>query len=107
MKCWPLTCIIFCNPFLNKIPVGFHEKSGILYSGFHQKNWVDHAFLSPDIIIRLNLDQIEWLDWLANATPEQRAKWSLEPGRFAVYWEDLDDGIEIEHVLSLHPIVSH
>ena len=57
--------------------------------------------------LRLHLDRIEWLNWLADATPEQRAKWSLEPGRFAVYWEDLDDGIEIEHVLSLHPIVSH
>lgn len=37
--------------------------------------------------------------WLAHATPEQRAKWHIEPRGFAVYWDDLDDGIEIDHVL--------
>lgn len=55
--------------------------------------------------LRLHLDRIEWLQWLANATPEQRANWSLEPGGFAVYWEDLDDGIEICHLLGLQPLV--
>ncbi len=38
--------------------------------------------------------------WLAQATPEQRAQWSLEPGGYAIYWEALDDGIEICHLLS-------
>jgi len=38
--------------------------------------------------------------WLAQATPEQRAKWSLEPGGFAIYWEELDDGLELCHLLS-------
>jgi hypothetical protein len=57
--------------------------------------------------LRLNLDQIDWLDWLAKAGEDQRANWSLEPAGFAVYWEDLDDGIEIEHLLSLNPLVSH
>lgn len=55
----------------------------------------------------LHLDHIDWLKWLATATPEQRNAWSLEPGGFAVYWECLDDGIELEHVLSFQSIVSH
>ena len=49
--------------------------------------------------------KIPWLKWLAKATPKQRAGWSLEPGGYAVYWEQLDDGFEICHLLgtgSLH-----
>jgi len=55
--------------------------------------------------ISLPIDRMEWLQWLAKATPEQRARWTIEPGGFAIYWEDLDDGIEIEHVLSMQPLV--
>jgi hypothetical protein len=51
---------------------------------------------------RLPLDRFEWL---AEATPEQRANWSLEPGGFAIYWEDLDDGIELCHILTMEPLV--
>jgi hypothetical protein len=40
---------------------------------------------------------------LVNATDEQRARWSLEPGGFAIYWEDLDDGIEVSRLLDLQP----
>lgn len=36
--------------------------------------------------------------WLARATAAQRRKWSIEPGGFAVYWDELDDGIEVEHL---------
>ena len=56
--------------------------------------------LNDGRIISIPLDQIEWLQWLANATPEQRQDWSLEPGGFAVYWDQLDDGIEVAHLLS-------
>ncbi len=54
--------------------------------------------------ISLAIDRVEWLDWLAKATPEQRAKWSLEPGGFAIYWENLDNGIEVRHLLRMQPI---
>ena len=47
---------------------------------------------------------LNWLDWLRRATPVQRAKWTLEPKGFAVYWPDLDDGIEVAHLLSLQPV---
>lgn len=43
--------------------------------------------------------KIPWLKWLAQATPKQRASWSLEPGGYAIYWEQLDDGVEICHLL--------
>ncbi|HZL12792.1 MAG TPA: DUF2442 domain-containing protein [Verrucomicrobiae bacterium] len=43
--------------------------------------------------------KIPWLKWLARATPKQRADWSLEPGGYAIYWEQLDDGVEICHLL--------
>jgi len=60
--------------------------------------------LSDGREISLAIDQVEWLDWLAKATPEQRAKWSIEPGGFAIYWEELDDGIEVRHLLKMQPI---
>ena len=60
--------------------------------------------LSDGREISLPVDQMAWLKWLANDSPEQRAKWTLEPEGFAVYWEELDDGFEIEHLLSLQPL---
>lgn len=37
--------------------------------------------------------------WLEQATPAQRAKWHIEPHGFAVYWDELDDGIEVDHLM--------
>jgi Protein of unknown function (DUF2442) len=48
--------------------------------------------------------KIPWLRWLAKATPKQRADWSLEPGGYAIYWEQLDDGIEICHLLAMESL---
>jgi hypothetical protein len=48
--------------------------------------------------------EVPWLKWLADATPKQRANWSLEPGGYAIYWPDLDDGIEVCHLLDSQPI---
>jgi hypothetical protein len=63
-----------------------------------------YVLLSDGREISLPIDQISWLKWLANATPDQRANWSIEPGGFAVYWEDLDDGVEVSHILALEPV---
>jgi hypothetical protein len=60
--------------------------------------------LSDGREIRLPLADVPWLKWLAKATPKQRANWSLEPGGHAIYWEDLDDGIEVCHLLNMQPI---
>ena len=42
--------------------------------------------------------------WLADATSEQKSHWTIEPTGFAVYWEELDDGIELVHLLDEHPL---
>jgi hypothetical protein len=63
-----------------------------------------HILLSDGREISLPIKQMGWLKWLANATPEQRSKWTIEPGGYAVYWEELDDGLEIAHRLSLQPL---
>jgi hypothetical protein len=39
------------------------------------------------------------LRWLANASPEQRARWAIAPGGWCVLWQELEDGIEVEHLL--------
>ena len=63
-----------------------------------------YVSLSDGREISVPLDRVEWLTWLAQATPEQRANWSLEPGGFAIYWDDLDDGIEVCHLLTMQPL---
>jgi hypothetical protein len=64
-----------------------------------------HVQLDDGREISAPFTKVPWLKWLANATPKQRANWSLEPGGFAIYWPDLDDGIEVCHLLDSQPIV--
>ncbi len=64
-----------------------------------------HVSLSDGREISVPIKKIKWLSWLAQATPEQRAAWSIEPGGFAIYWEQLDDGIEIEHLLGMQSLI--
>lgn len=67
----------------------------------------DVRFVGDKLVVKLSdcrelsvpYKKIPWLKWLARATPTQRADWSLEPGGYAIYWEQLDDGIEICHLL--------
>lgn len=60
--------------------------------------------LSDGRAISVPLNKIDWLQWLMDASPEQRNNWSLEPGGFAIYWDDLDDGVEVCHLLSLYSL---
>ncbi len=46
-----------------------------------------------------------YLRWLREATPEQRAGWTITPWG-DVYWPDLDDGLEVTHLLDPEPIPS-
>ena len=61
--------------------------------------------LSDGRMVSLRVDKVSWLRWLAKATPTKRRKWHLEPGGYAIYWDDLDDGIEIRHLLTLQSLV--
>ena len=63
-----------------------------------------YVSLSDGREIGVPLNQVRWLDWLARATSEQRSRWSIEPRGFAIHWEDLDDGIEVTHLLALGPL---
>ena len=60
--------------------------------------------LCDEPAIALPFKKFKWLTWLAKSTPEQRSNWSIEPYGYAVWWEDLDDGIEVIHALSLQPL---
>ena len=57
--------------------------------------------------IGLRLNEVPWLKWLAKATPKQRANWTIEPGGFAIYWPDLDDGFEVCHLLDTTPLTAN
>ena len=63
-----------------------------------------HVRLDDGREISLPLVGVPWLKWLTKATPKQRANWSLEPGGYAIYWPDLDDGIEVCHLLNPQPL---
>jgi hypothetical protein len=54
--------------------------------------------------ISMPVERVEWLKWLTNAKPEQRDKWSIELSGYAIYWDELDDGIEICHLLGMQPV---
>lgn len=62
-----------------------------------------HVQLSDGRRVSLPLNAAGWLGWLAAASPEQRAGWTIEPGGYVVYWEELDDGFEVAHLLALQP----
>jgi len=65
---------------------------------------VIHVRLDDAREISLPISEVPWLKWLAKARPKQRANWTIEPGGFAIYWPDLDDGIEVCHLLDSMPL---
>ena len=54
--------------------------------------------------IHLEMAYYPWLQWLYNATPAQRSKWEIVPSGGGVWWSELDDGIELQHLLDLQPL---
>jgi hypothetical protein len=42
--------------------------------------------------------------FLREASPTALANWQIEPRGFAVFWPDLGDGLEIQHLLDTHPL---
>ena len=63
-----------------------------------------HVRLDDGREISLPFNEVPWLKWLAKATPKQRTNWTIEPGGFAIYWPDLDDGVEVCHLLESTPL---
>ena len=62
------------------------------------------VLLSDSRQVSLPLDTVSWLNWLYAASSKQRDGWTIEPGGYAIYWEDLDDGLEVAHLLGLQPL---
>ena len=60
--------------------------------------------LSDDRRISVLMNRIPWLNWLTHATPQQQGSWSIEPNGFAIYWDQLDDGVEVKHLLEMTPL---
>jgi hypothetical protein len=44
---------------------------------------------------------LDWFDWLAGATPEQRADLKIIEGGAGLWWEQLEDGVSVPGVLGL------
>lgn len=68
------------------------------------RDWLCVA-LSDGREVRLSLETTPWLRWLRDAEAARRANWVIEPGAYAVYWPDLDDGVEVCHLLAAEPVV--
>jgi hypothetical protein len=78
-----------------------HEVSA---TGVRFKRNTMFVALSDGREISVPLERYRWAKWLLKATPKQRAQWKVEPGGDAVYWENLDDGFEVSHLLALTPL---
>ena len=71
------------------------------------------AFTEGTLIIRLNdgralhleMAHYPWLRWLWQASLEQRSQWTIVPSGGGVWWSELDEGIELQHLLDLQPLV--
>lgn len=71
------------------------------------------AFAEETLIIRLNdgralhleMSHYPWLGWLWQASSEQRSQWIIVPSGGGVWWPELDEGIELQHLLDLQPLV--
>lgn len=46
---------------------------------------------------------LEWFPRLLNATPQERNKWRLIGRGHGIYWEDIDEDISIEGLLTGRP----
>lgn len=62
-------------------------------------------YLSDYRAIHLSMAQYPWLRWLQQATPEQRSHWEIVPSGGGVWWEELDEGIELQPLLDSKPLV--
>lgn len=60
------------------------------------KDGMIHISLNDGRILSIPVSRYPWLE---NATPEQQTNITI--GSFAILWDDLDDGIDLENVMRL------
>ena len=61
--------------------------------------------LSDGRCIQLEMRRYPWLAWLVAATAEQRSQWEVVPSGGGVWWTKLDDGIELQPLLDMQPLI--
>jgi hypothetical protein len=44
---------------------------------------------------------IEWFDWLASASDEERSDWTLIEGGAGIWWDRLDESLSVAGLLGL------
>jgi hypothetical protein len=44
------------------------------------------------------------MSWLIDATPEQQQDFNIESDGYGIWWNELDDGIALHHILSTTPV---
>jgi hypothetical protein len=54
--------------------------------------------------VSVHIADTTWLRWLRDASVEEQSHWAIEPGGYAVYWPNLDDGVEIAQLLERQSI---
>jgi len=72
------------NETLNNRPVSLNIRDGMIWVTLHDK--------------RVIAAPLNWFPWLADAAPEQQKNFELHP--LSIYWPDLDDGLDIEALLT-------
>jgi hypothetical protein len=60
--------------------------------------------LSDGRAIHLDMSRYAWLNWLLKASLEQRKQWEIMPSGGGVWWDELDEGIELQPLLDLQPL---
>ena len=61
--------------------------------------------LSDGRAIYLDMSRYTWLHWLLKANVEQRYRWEIMPSGGGVWWDELDEGIELQPLLDLQPLI--
>ena len=65
-----------------------------------------NAFLHKDLLTvflndgRIIIFPCTSMKWLSQATEEQQQNFSVESDGYGIWWEELDDGIALNHLLS-------
>jgi hypothetical protein len=55
--------------------------------------------------ILLDMIKYRWLRWLLEAAPEKRSRWEIVPSGGGVWWTELDEGIELQPLFDLQPLL--
>jgi hypothetical protein len=84
----------------------FHPITEIVMEKVSSDQVVSVEFKDGSVFLRLDDGRVignplDWHDWLAKATPRQRD--NVEMYELAVYWPDLDEGLDVAEMMKGQP----